>query len=261
MNYNYLIILIFAYLIGSLLNVIIYRLPLMLEDPSHQLNLFFPSSHCPHCKAQVRYRHNIPIFAYLFLKGRCQDCKKSISKRYLVIEILYPILVFIDALVAPNAASLLIFVWIWALLLILSVIDLETFLLPDPLNYLLLWTGLILNLHTLYCSINEAIWGAVIGYMSLWLFYHAFRALTGKEGFGYGDFKLFAALGSCFGVYALLPILMMACTLGICIHLVLALKLGKKSLTQAKPFGPMLAAAGIFYHFAFTLDLQWFDIL
>jgi leader peptidase (prepilin peptidase) / N-methyltransferase len=260
MNTYTVIILILAYLVGSLINVIIYRLPLMLQGNQHQLNLFLPSSHCPKCKAKIRYWHNIPIFGFLLLKGQCQDCKAPINRRYLVIEILYPLLVFIDALIVNDTSSILIFAWIWALLLILSAIDLERLILPDPVNYLLLWSGLILNLHTTFCSIHEAIWGAVIGYMSLWLFYHGFRLLSGKEGFGYGDFKLFAALGSCFGVYALFPILMIACLMGIIIHLLLAIKLGKKSLTQAKPFGPMLAGAGMLYLFSFTLGHPWFGI-
>lgn len=253
MNYYYLMILILAYLVGSMLNMMMYRLPFMLNSPRHQLNLFFPGSHCPHCKAKVRYWHNLPIFGFLILRGRCKDCKQLIHKRYLIIEILYPLLVWIVAQFTADEGNLLIFAWIWALLLTLSVIDLEHLLLPDPLNYLLLWTGLILNLYTYFCSINEAIWGAIIGYMSLWLFYHGFRFVSGKEGFGYGDFKLFAALGGLFGVYALFPILMIACVLGISIHLLLAIKFGKKELLQAKPFGPMLAAAGLIYYFALLL--------
>ncbi|NDH09491.1 MAG: prepilin peptidase [Gammaproteobacteria bacterium] len=208
MNYYYLMILILAYLVGSMLNMVMYRLPFMLDSPRHQLNLFFPGSHCPHCKAKVRYWHNLPIFGFLILRGRCKDCKQLIHKRYLIIEMLYPLLVWIVAQFTADEGNLLIFAWIWALLLTLSVIDLEHLLLPDPLNYLLLWTGLILNLYTYFCSINEAIWGGIIGYMSLWLFYHGFRFVSGK---------------------------------------------GKKELMQAKPFGPMLAAAGLIYYFALLL--------
>ena len=252
MHEAYLVI-ILAYLVGSLLNVLIYRLPIMLVHPDHQLNLFFPGSHCPYCSAKIRYWHNIPIVGFLMLKGRCQDCHHSIAKRYLVIEIIYPLLVLIVAQWTIAASHLLIFAWIWALLLTLSVIDLEHLILPDPLNYLLLWTGLVLNLYQYFCRIDASIWGTIIGYMSLWLFYHGFRLLSGKEGFGYGDFKLFAALGALFGLQALFPILMMACILGIVIHLLLAIKHGKASLRQAKPFGPMLAAAGLIYFFAVHL--------
>lgn len=255
-----LMIVFLAYLVGSLINVVIYRLPIMLNQHPHQINLFFPSSHCPKCKAKVRYWHNIPIFGFLWLKGRCQDCHGAIGLRYLVVEILYPLLVYIYALIAPDTSSVLIFSWLWALLLALSVIDLENLLLPDSLNYIVLWTGLVLNLDAYFCPINDAIWGALVAYLSLWLFYHAFRLLSGKEGFGYGDFKLFAALGSCFGIYALFPILMIACVLGIGLHLILAIKSGKKSLSQARPFGPMLAAAGVFYLFSFTLGHPWFGI-
>jgi prepilin signal peptidase PulO-like enzyme (type II secretory pathway) len=260
MNLYSLMILILAYLVGSLLNVIMYRLPLMLEDSQHQLNLFFPASHCPSCKAKISYWHNIPIFGFLWLGGRCKDCQSKIPLRYLMVEISYPLLVLGFTFINHDNLMLGILAWFWALLLTLSVIDLEQLILPDPLNYLLIWSGLLINLNNLFCPIHEAIYGAIVGYLSLWLFYHGFRFLTGKDGFGYGDFKLFAGLGSWFGVYALFPLLMTACIFGIGLHLLLAIKQGKDSLLQAKPFGPMLAVAGILYFLSFTPDHPWFGI-
>ena len=242
-------LLILAYLVGSLLNVIIYRLPIQLElkaqtQPSFKyFNLWLPRSHCPSCGEILRWWQNIPIFSYLFLKGRCYFCKNHLSSRYLIIEVVYPLLVFIalkhfDSPVLTLAASLLI-----ALLLIQTAIDFELMLLPDPLNYSLIWSGLSINSFGLFCRLDEAVWGAIVAYLSLWGFYHLIKWSTKKEGFGYGDFKLFAGIGAWLGIGQLCSVMFLASFLGIILALGLYCIRRDKLLQQPIPFGPSLAMA------------------
>ncbi len=245
-------------LVGSFLNVVINRLPRMMEaswrnecailleldGPAPEpLSLSHPASHCPQCQAPVRAWQNIPVFSYLWLKGRCAQCQTPISKQYPLIELA-------AALLAVWAAAHFGFGWqgglaillAWSLLA-LAAIDWKTQLLPDSIVLPLLWLGLLLNLFGVFVPLSDAVVGAMAGYLSLWLVYHGFRLLTGKEGMGYGDFKLFAALGAWMGWQQLPWIILAASLVGsvVGIGLIVSKRLPQG---QAIPFGPYLAAAG-----------------
>lgn len=253
-------------LVGSFLNVVIHRLPRMMElrwaaecaelqsgtnDASapkvaaETFNLMVPRSRCPHCGHQIRWFENIPVLSYLALKGRCTDCSAPISVRYPLIELL-------------NAALFAWCGWQWgmtgtalawcgfsAAVLTLAAIDWDTTLLPDDITLPLLWVGLCAAAVGLSeTTLSNALWGAVGGYLSLWLVYWAFKLATGKEGMGYGDFKLFAALGAWFGWQALIPVILMASLIGAVVGI------GIKLFSQLReggyvPFGPFLALSGI----------------
>ncbi|MFO1263606.1 MAG: A24 family peptidase [Rhodoferax sp.] len=247
-------------LIGSFLNVVIHRLPQMLErqwaaecaELSGQpvpnvapLNLVVPRSRCPHCGHGIRWSENIPVLSYLFLRGRCSKCHASISLRYPFVELL--------------TASLFAFcAWRWgiswptlawsifcACLVALTFIDWDTTLLPDDLTLPLVWLGLIAaGLRWTHVPLDAALWGAVAGYLSLWTVYWAFKLVTGKEGMGYGDFKLFAALGAWFGWQALIPMILIASVIGAIVGI--AMKFNR-SLREGGyvPFGPFLAGSGL----------------
>jgi leader peptidase (prepilin peptidase) / N-methyltransferase len=247
--------------VGSFLNVVIYRLPKMLENnwkaecaelfdypqisvSSEKFNLSHPNSHCPHCKNPIRYFENIPIFSYLLQGGKCNHCKTPISMRYPLVELasgLLAALVVFKFGFSWALAGGLIFVWV---LLVLSLIDIDTQLLPDNLTLPLLWLGLLLNLYGVYTDLNSAVIGAMIGYLSLWSIYWLFKLLTGKEGMGYGDFKLFAAFGAWFGWKMLLPILLLSSLVGAVIGIAMMLILGHDKNIPI-PFGPYLAGAGL----------------
>ena len=247
-------------LIGSFLNVVIHRLPQMLErqwaaecaELSGQpvpnvapLNLVVPRSRCPHCGHGIRWSENIPVLSYLFLRGRCSKCHASISLRYPFVELL--------------TASLFAFcAWRWgiswptlawsifcACLVALTFIDWDATLLPDDLTLPLVWLGLIAaGLRWTHVPLDAALWGAVAGYLSLWTVYWAFKLVTGKEGMGYGDFKLFAALGAWFGWQALIPMILIASVIGAIVGI--AMKFNR-SLREGGyvPFGPFLAGSGL----------------
>ena len=247
-------------LIGSFLNVVIYRLPKILEkqwtdeyaefsgnetpvQPSY--NLMFPRSHCQKCGHQIQWFENIPILSYLFLRGKCSACKTPISLRYPVVELVTGALFAFSVLrwgFTPTG-----FVWCGfsAALLTLSLIDWDTTLLPDNITLPLLWAGLIVSaLKLTTIPLEAAVWGAVAGYLSLWVIYWIFKLITGKEGMGYGDFKLFAALGAWFGWQALIPIILMASIFGACIGI--ALKFASQLREGGYvPFGPFLGIAGL----------------
>lgn len=265
---------VFGLIVGSFLNVVIYRLPVMLErqwrDDCAQLaiaapttavdaataaaieppfNLVVPRSTCPACKAPIKGIHNVPLLSYLALRGRCANCRVRISARYPAVELLTGIL---TALVAWRfgfgwaAASAIVVTWF---LVALTFIDLDHQLLPDSLTLPLLWLGLVASLvwragdQTLPVDPVSAITGAAIGYGSLWAVYHAFRLLTGKEGMGYGDFKLLAALGAWLGWQMLLPIVLFSAGVGAMVGIALILARRQQRGTPI-PFGPFLAAAG-----------------
>ena len=253
-------------LVGSFLNVVIFRLPVMLDrqwrqqcaelansqvsDEGPPFNLVVPRSACPSCKAPITALQNIPIVSYLALRGRCAGCGKHISARYPAIEALTGIL---SAAVAwkfgfgwPTAAAILL-TWF---LIALTFIDIDHQLLPDSLTLPLLWVGLFLSLWEPHSGsapvpvdMRSAIIGAISGYLSLWSVYHLFRLLTGKEGMGYGDFKLFAALGAWLGWKMLLPIILLAAVVGALVGIALILIQGRDRATPIA-FGPFLAAAG-----------------
>ena len=245
--------------VGSFLNALIYRLPLMLERdweketalyqgkeaPEHPpFNLLFPNSHCPRCDQHIRWHHNIPLLSFILLRGRCAHCNHSIGLRYPVIE-LSTALIFVLCSVrwglTPTAG-----VWcvLGSALLALGCIDWDTHLLPDSIVLPLLWLGLLsASLGWTPVSLSSSVWGAALGYFSLWLVFWCFKWATGKEGMGYGDFKLFACLGAWFGWPMLLPILLIASVAGSLVGI--ALKLGHRlGPGEAIPFGPFLVGAG-----------------
>ena len=270
--------LVFGLLVGSFLNVVIYRLPIMLErqwreeaaqaidavgttaPPPERFNLVVPRSACPACKAPITALQNIPVLSYLFLKGRCAGCGIRISPRYPAIEALSGVL---SAAVAWKfgfgwpALEALGFTWF---LIALTFIDVDHQLLPDDLTLPLLWLGLVLSLTvpllgspTSAGSVwgappipqdpHTAIIGAIAGYLSLWSVYHLFKLLTGQEGMGYGDFKLFAAFGAWLGWKMLFPIILIAAAVGAVVGLVMIMVYGRDRRSHI-PFGPFLAAAG-----------------
>ena len=268
--------LVFGLLIGSFLNVVIYRVPIILErqwreqceeltaadsagagpetTPAKQadapFNLVVPRSACPGCNAPITAVQNIPVLSWLFLKGRCANCGVRISVRYPAIEAL-------TGLLSAAVAWKFGFGWpaLWGLvltwfLIALTFIDVDTQLLPDSLTLPLLWIGLLLSLWApaggdapIPIDPRNSIIGAIAGYLSLWSVYHLFRLLTGKEGMGYGDFKLFAALGAWLGWKMLLPIILIAAAVGAVIGIILIVARGRQRSTPI-PFGPFLAGAG-----------------
>jgi leader peptidase (prepilin peptidase)/N-methyltransferase len=246
--------------IGSFLNVVIHRIPVMLErqwksecqellTPDTDIpalpkyNLSAPRSHCPACDHQVKAIENIPIISYLFLKGKCSNCGIKISPQYPFVELLTAI--FTTIIVWKFGFSLqalggVIFTWF---LIALSGIDIKTQLLPDNLTFPFLWLGIIFNLFSTYTDLTSSVLGAIFGYLSLWLVFHLFKLVTGKEGMGYGDFKLLAALGAWLGWQSLPLIILLSSAVGAVFGIFMIVsKLQERS--QPIPFGPYLAMAG-----------------
>lgn len=257
--FMYLIVALFSLAVGSLLNVVIYRLPLMLEiewrreyfelmnqevEENEELNLFFPRSFCPSCKAMIKAWQNIPILSYLFLRGRCYACHSPIPLRYPLIELgtmllsLYACWHFGFTWQLPFA---LVAIW---LLICLFFIDLDRQILPDCLTLSLLWLGLIANTMNLFASLPDAVLSAAGAYLSLWLFIKLFYLLTGKVGMGHGDFKLFAAFGAWFGWKFLPLILLFSSILGTIIGIIYLYRQNKDRDTTI-PFGPFLCFSGL----------------
>ena len=257
-------VVIFGLLVGSFLNVVIYRLPLIMEkewkqecrlileldeasasegDEQSTFNLSFPNSHCPSCKQAIKPWQNIPIISYLLLKGRCSNCQTAISIRYPLIELASGILSGVIAWqLGASYGCLAALVLTWALIA-LTMIDADTQLLPDQITLPLLWLGLICNAFGLYTSLDNAVWGAVFGYLSLWSVYWGFKLLTGKDGMGFGDFKLLAALGAWMG-WQMLPIIILLSSLVGAVIGIAMLTLSKQGRDTTIPFGPYLAIAG-----------------
>jgi leader peptidase (prepilin peptidase) / N-methyltransferase len=245
--------------IGSLLNVVIHRLPKMMEAgwreecaaldgreaaPRETYNLFTPRSACPQCGAPITALQNIPVVSWLALRGKCARCAAPISPRYPLVEIMGAALA---ALVAwrfgysPALAFGLVYVWV---MLALAFIDLDTQLLPDDLTLPLLWLGLVANVSGTYTDLRSAVLGAVGGYMILWCVYWAFRLIAKKEGMGFGDFKLLAAIGAWTGWQVLPVVIVISAGLGAVIGSLL-LWLSRKGTDTRIPFGPYLALGGI----------------
>ena len=250
----------FGLLIGSFLNVVIYRLPKMLErewaagcaelsgqapPEQERFNLLVPRSRCQQCGHQIRWYENVPVLSYLALRGQCSACGTAISIRYPMVELVTGLLfAWCVWRWGPNLSG-----GMWclfaAMLVAMTLIDWDTTLLPDVLTLPLLWAGLIAaDLRWIPVPLSDAVWGAVAGYMSLWLVYWAFKLATGKEGMGFGDFKLFAALGAWFGWQALVPIILMASVFGAVVGIVMKLNSSLREGGQI-PFGPFLAMAGV----------------
>jgi leader peptidase (prepilin peptidase)/N-methyltransferase len=254
------VIALFGLLIGSFLNVVVYRLPKMLErqwadecaemsgaEPrktAEPFNLMVPRSRCSHCGHGIHWYENVPLVSYIALRGRCAACKAPIGARYPMVELATSGLFFFCAWHWGASASGLAWCAFSATLLALALIDWDTTLLPDDLTLPLLWLGLIAAaLRWTPVGLHAALWGAVAGYLSLWLVYWAFKLATGKEGMGYGDFKLFAALGAWFGWQALIPIILLASVIGAVVGIAMKFTTGLREGGYV-PFGPFLAGAG-----------------
>ena len=247
--------------VGSFLNVVIHRLPVMLErcwkldsadmlgitlddDAPAAVTLSTPRSRCPSCGHAIAWHENIPVFSYLRLAGKCSACKTPISPRYPLIEVLTAAL--FGAVAWKFGAQPIALLWCGfvAVLVALAGIDWDTTLLPDNLTLPLLWAGLVAAALGWTIPLPSALWGAVAGYLSLWTVYWLFKLVTGKEGMGFGDFKLLAALGAWLGANMILPIVLAASIIGAVVGIVMKLK---ASLREGRyvPFGPFLAGAGV----------------
>lgn len=261
-------LLVFGLLIGSFLNVVIHRLPIMMERdwriqcaelaassaqpgvavppaPTFEpLSLLKPRSRCPHCGHLIGALENIPILSYLLLRGKCKGCGNAISPRYPLVEAITGLLFGYAAWrygFSLACAGALVFI---AAMIALTFIDFDTQLLPDDVTLPLIWAGLLINLNGTFTPLASAVIGAVAGYLALWLVYWAFKLATGKEGMGYGDFKLLAAIGAWFGWQMLPLVILMSSFVGAFVGIVLIV-LARHGRNVPIPFGPYLAAAGI----------------
>lgn len=249
----------FGLLIGSFLNVVIHRIPKMMQRESDnyvahesgkelphtdRYNLMVPRSSCPHCGHQITAMENIPVVSWLVLGGKCRSCKAPISPRYPIVELVTGL---ISGLLVWTFGSglaglgTLLFAY---LLIAMTFIDYDTKLLPDDLTYPLLWAGLLININGTFVPLQDAVIGAAAGYLVLWAVYWLFKLVTGKEGMGYGDFKLLAALGAWLG-WAMLPtIILLSSVVGALVGIGLIV-FAKRGRDNPIPFGPYLAAAGL----------------
>ena len=254
-------------LVGSFLNVVIYRLPIIMqrewrkdcieylqmeaEEEGEPFNLSLPLSRCPCCQSPIKAYQNIPVISYIFLKGQCANCKNPISLRYPLIEAFTAITSIIVAWhfgYTPQAAFALVLTWV---LIALSFIDIDHQLLPDSITLPVLWMGLALSLFDVYTDTQASIIGAIAGYMVLWTIYQGFKLATGKEGMGYGDFKLLALFGAWLGWQTLPLIILLSSLVGAVIGISMII-FAKRDHSIPIPFGPYLAAAG-------WLALLWGD--
>ncbi len=266
----YCIYLFFGLSIGSFLNVVVHRLPIMLKQEwqsearllldvqvpdkqeSKRYNLVTPRSACPACGQPISAIHNIPLISYLLLKGRCASCQARIALRYPLLELVTGVAtVTVISVLGPTMQGMLACLLTYSLIA-LSQIDFETKLLPDDITLPILWLGLIANMYDTFTDLQSAVIGAVLGYLALWTVYQGFRVITGKEGMGFGDFKLLALLGAWLGWQALTFIILMSSIIGTLVGVTLIL-LGRDR-NDAIPFGPYLAGAG-------WISLLWGDIL
>lgn len=257
-------------IVGSFLNVVVYRLPKMLErewsaqcsellhlnvPPTEEkiFNLVSPNSHCPNCEKDIAPWHNIPVFSYILLRGKCGNCKAPISIRYPFIEaacgLITALVTYHFGLELALAPALLL---TWSLIT-LTLIDADTQYLPDDITLPLLWLGLITNTFNVFTPLENALWGAIAGYLSLWSVYWFFKLLTGKEGMGHGDFKLLAALGAWMGWHMLPLIIVLSSVVGAVVGIMLML-IKKHDRNTPIPFGPYLASAGF-------LTFMWGPVL
>lgn len=239
--------------VGSFLNVVIYRLPIMMErewksqfegnTPQELFTLSVPASSCPNCGHKIRWFENIPVFSYLVLGGKCSNCRTPISARYPFVEFLSAVAVGFGVYTFGfNEISLAVAFFTW-ILISLIFIDIDHQLLPDRLTLPLLWLGLLVNSFELFTSLESAVYGAMAGYLSLWSVYWVFKLLTGKEGMGYGDFKLLAALGAWVGI-SQLPLIILLSSLVGAIFGIGMIAFSKHAKENPIPFGPYLAIAG-----------------
>ncbi|MGB0834442.1 MAG: prepilin peptidase [Psychrobium sp.] len=264
--YFYGLVFVFSLLIGSFLNVVIHRLPIMMErafkseakeyfsldnvespldknQDNETFNLAVPRSACPQCNHQITALENIPVISYLMLKGKCSECKTPISKRYPFVEFITALLSLAVALKFGVSWQAIAAIVLTYALVTLTFIDFDTMLLPDSIVLPILWLGLFTNTGGLFTDLNSAFFGAVAGYLSLWAIYWSFKLLTGKEGMGYGDFKLFALIGAWLGWQYLPLTILLSSVVGAVIGIALMIN-RNKGREMAIPFGPYLAIAG-----------------
>jgi leader peptidase (prepilin peptidase)/N-methyltransferase len=247
--------------VGSFLNVVIHRLPKMMEAQWAQdfadyrdesapdevpLSLAYPGSQCPHCNTKIKAWQNIPVVSYALLRGQCASCEAPISLRYPLVEMVTALTWVVCGLSFGVSTALAGALLLTAVLIVLTAIDLDHQLLPDSLTLPLLWVGLLINMTGTFTSLESALLGAVFGYLSLWSVYWLFKIITGKEGMGYGDFKLLAALGAWFGLAALPTIVLLSSLVGATLGLTLILT-GQQTRETPMPFGPFLAGAGLIH--------------
>lgn len=246
-------------LVGSFLNVVIHRLPRMLErewqaqcaelrgetpPDAPPYNLWLPRSSCPHCGHGIRWYENVPLLSYVWLRGRCSSCGAAIGRRYPLVEAASGLLAgYATWHFGLDAQALAAIALLWALLA-LTVIDLDTHLLPDRITQPLLWVGLLVNWQGLFVPLEDALLGACAGYLVLWLVYHAFKLVTGKEGMGHGDFKLLAALGAWLG-WQMLPLVILVSSLLGAVAGIALIALAGHDRARPIPFGPWLALGGL----------------
>lgn len=246
-------------LVGSFLNVAIYRMPKIMEREWHnnclelqgleipeqpKFSISKPRSACPHCGHQITALENIPVISYMLLEGKCSSCKAKISPRYPLIEALTGLLIGLVSW-KFGYSSLTVFAWVFTFALItLTFIDFDTQLLPDDITLPLLWLGLFVNLNTGFATLKSAVIGAIAGYLILWSIYWIFKLVTGKEGMGYGDFKLLAAIGAWFGWQLLPAVILLSSIVGVIIGVGLIIY-AKRGREVPMPFGPFLALGGI----------------
>ncbi len=258
--------------IGSFLNVVIHRMPKMMErqwraevaeangqtvpdEPSY--NLMLPRSQCPACGHAITAMENIPVISYLVLRGKCAGCSAPISPRYPLVELFTA---GVSGVVAWHfgfgwtTAAALLFVWA---MIALAFIDLDTFFLPDDITLPLLWAGLLVNMGGVFVDLQTAVIGAVAGYLSLWLVYWGFKLATGKEGMGYGDFKLLAAIGAWLG-WKMLPVVIMLSSLVGAIIGISLIALARHERSRPIPFGPYLVLAGLIAMFWGDAIVQYY---
>lgn len=261
--------------VGSFLNVVIHRLPRMLEQgwraecaelngnplpATEPFNLVVPRSRCPHCGHAIRAIENVPVLSFLALRGRCSACRAAISPRYPVVEALAGALAGYVAWrfgASAAAAGAMLFVWT---MIALAFIDLDTFYLPDNLTLPLLWTGLVFNIGATFTDLTSAVIGAAAGYLVLWAVFWAYKFTTGKEGMGYGDFKLLAAIGAWLGWKMLPLVILLSSFVGAVVGIGLIL-LARRGRNVPIPFGPYLALGGLtalFY--GEQLNRQYLDL-
>ena len=251
----------FGLLVGSFLNVVIYRLPKMMEQQwaaecaeltgqasesiAEKLSLVSPRSRCSNCGHMLAWYENIPVLSYVFLRGKCSVCDTPFGIRYPIVEVSTGLLFAFCSWRWGNTPATLAWCGFSTALLALAVIDWDTTLLPDDITLPLMWAGLVFAALQLNPQVRlpDALWGAVAGYLSLWSVYWVFKLITGKEGMGYGDFKLFAALGAWFGWSALVPIILMASVIGAVVGICMKFSSGLREGGYI-PFGPFLAGAG-----------------
>ncbi|KTD21728.1 prepilin peptidase [Legionella londiniensis] len=269
----YIFLALFALAVGSLLNVIIYRLPIMLkaewtaqcrsllelpeEKAVKKINLFFPRSFCPQCQTPIPFWHNIPLLSYCLLRARCRKCRRGIPLRYPLVECLslgFTLFAAFHFGISLSLLFALIFIWVN---LCIFFIDLEHQLIPDSLSLSLLWLGLMANTQNLFASLPDAVLTAAAAYLSLWLFIQLFYLLTGKIGMGHGDFKLFAAYGAWFG-WTQLPLILLVSSIIGAITGLIYLKKTKQSRQTPIPFGPFLVFAALIALFYGESIISWY---